>query len=195
MKITKKCPFTQAVNTLDLNITQDQVDAWHAGGYIQEIMPHLSPDEREFLISGAAPGEWEKQFSHDGEEEDQDEDVPNQYQGSSLNREDPSIHMKSKTLPIFKRWVAKATPENIKFVDSVYAVAEQNYKAGGDEIVECLAPKDIIKEFTSLKEIQAYVGLKIEESLNSRWGDDDDKELARSIRFDQAAWNSLEVPV
>tara|TARA_R110000822_G_scaffold73771_10_gene177376 strand:+ start:745 stop:1059 length:315 start_codon:yes stop_codon:yes gene_type:complete len=78
MKITKKCPFTQAVNTLDLNITQDQVDAWHAGGYIQEIMPHLSPDEREFLISGAAPGEWEKQFSHDGEEEDQDEDVPNQ---------------------------------------------------------------------------------------------------------------------
>lgn len=39
-------------------ITRAQWDAWQAGEYIQHAMPQLGPDEREFLMSGATPEEW-----------------------------------------------------------------------------------------------------------------------------------------
>ena len=62
MQVTKVSPLTQRENTLDLDITQGQVDQWMKGRLIQDVMPHLSPDEREFLINGTAPGEFEKMF-------------------------------------------------------------------------------------------------------------------------------------
>lgn len=39
-------------------ITRAQWNAWQAGQYIQTAMPQLGPDEREFLMSGATPEEW-----------------------------------------------------------------------------------------------------------------------------------------
>ena len=62
MQVTKVSPLTQRENTLDLDITQGQVDQWQGGTLIQDVMPHLSLDEREFLISGTLPGEFEKMF-------------------------------------------------------------------------------------------------------------------------------------
>ena len=60
MKITKISMFTGVVNTMDLPVTQDQLDRWEAGeGYIQDVFPHLSIDQREFLISGTTPEEWD----------------------------------------------------------------------------------------------------------------------------------------
>ena len=58
MKITKRCIFTRTTNTLDLPITEEQYRRWKNGELIQNVMPHLSPDEREFLISGILPGTW-----------------------------------------------------------------------------------------------------------------------------------------
>lgn len=55
MKITKKSLITQKIRTIDLPITQEQFDAWNNGALIQDVMPHLSRDEREFLISGTVP--------------------------------------------------------------------------------------------------------------------------------------------
>jgi hypothetical protein len=31
---------------------------WERGVLIQDAMPHLSPDEREFLMTGITPDEW-----------------------------------------------------------------------------------------------------------------------------------------
>ena len=62
MKITKVSPLTNEENTLDLDITQAQVNQWREGTLIQDVMPHLTPDEREFLISGTAPGEFSELF-------------------------------------------------------------------------------------------------------------------------------------
>lgn len=46
-------------------ITRTQWDAWQAGQYIQDAMPQLGPDEREFLLTGATPQEWAAEFGDD----------------------------------------------------------------------------------------------------------------------------------
>lgn len=59
MRVTRISPLTGKENTLDLDITQAQIDKWQNGGLIQQVFPKLSVDEREFLITGTMPGEWE----------------------------------------------------------------------------------------------------------------------------------------
>ena len=45
--------------SLDLNVTQDQIDLWEGGMVIQNAMPDLSVDEREFIMTGVTAEEWE----------------------------------------------------------------------------------------------------------------------------------------
>ena len=65
MEITKKSQLTGKVHTMDLDITQEQIDRWERGTLIQLAMPRLRPDQREFLISGITPEEWEETFGID----------------------------------------------------------------------------------------------------------------------------------
>ena len=75
MLITRKSTFTNNVHTMDINVTQEQLSAWESGTLIQNAMPHLSADEREFIISGITPQEWEDAFGGSDDEDDyQDED-------------------------------------------------------------------------------------------------------------------------
>lgn len=67
MKITRICPFTNQINVRDIPITEAQMDRWLGGlELIQDVMPELSADDREFMISGITPEMWEKTFG--GEE-------------------------------------------------------------------------------------------------------------------------------
>ena len=59
MSVTRKCLLTGAVRTKTMAVTQDQIDEWLGGELIQNVMPHLSLDEREFLITGI---DWDKAF-------------------------------------------------------------------------------------------------------------------------------------
>ena len=64
MKITKKSPYSKKVHTLDLPITTEQWARYESGrGYIQDIFPGLTADEREFIKTGLMPGEWEEIFN------------------------------------------------------------------------------------------------------------------------------------
>ncbi len=45
-----------------ITITQEQLDRWEAGDLIQDVVPYLSPDEREFIMTGLTPREWEMLF-------------------------------------------------------------------------------------------------------------------------------------
>lgn len=47
------------VNRMNLDVTVDQIEQWKGGDLIQDVMPHLSRDEREFLITGMTPDEWD----------------------------------------------------------------------------------------------------------------------------------------
>ena len=60
MIITRKDPFTKEVNTMELPITKFQLERWEAGELIQDIMPSLTPDQREFIMTGITPDSWEK---------------------------------------------------------------------------------------------------------------------------------------
>jgi len=62
IKITRKHPLTGNKNELELNATVDQLERWMNGEHVQNVMPQLSADEREFLISGLLPGEFDKMF-------------------------------------------------------------------------------------------------------------------------------------
>jgi hypothetical protein len=85
--------------------------------------------------------------------------------------------MKSRTLPIYKKWLATATEEQIEYVDKVYALCELNYNVGGDSVVECVDPDDVRWLFLNIGEVRGYCELKVESALNQRWGDDDDPQL------------------
>lgn len=62
MQVTKTSKMTGKEHTREIAITPDQMARWKAGAFIQDVCPHLSPDDREFLISGTTPEEWEATF-------------------------------------------------------------------------------------------------------------------------------------
>ena len=66
MLVYRENIVTKRVNVMELPVTQEQLDAWIGGSLIQDVMPDLDADQREFLISGMMPGEFEAMF---GEEE------------------------------------------------------------------------------------------------------------------------------
>lgn len=61
MIVTKVSPLTGASNSMDIPISEQQYANWKAGrlGPIQKAFPHLTPGQREFLISGVTEEEWE----------------------------------------------------------------------------------------------------------------------------------------
>jgi hypothetical protein len=59
MIVTKNCPFTGEPKTMDIDVTDAQMKAWKDGELIQHVMPNLTADEREFLISGITRDVWE----------------------------------------------------------------------------------------------------------------------------------------
>lgn len=64
MLIRKTSRISGTVFTMDLDITSEQLTRIEAGiELIQNIVPHLSSDEREFLITGITPQEWDKLFN------------------------------------------------------------------------------------------------------------------------------------
>lgn len=58
MKLIRINPFTQEENTMELNITQEQLNRWENGELIQNVFPNLTPDEREFILTGITPDSW-----------------------------------------------------------------------------------------------------------------------------------------
>lgn len=53
MKITRQSMFSGKVTTLDLDVTQEQLDAYKGGELLQNAFPNLPPIEREFIKTGA----------------------------------------------------------------------------------------------------------------------------------------------
>lgn len=47
---------------MDLPITKQQLDRWNDGMPIQDAMPNLTAEQREFLMTGITPEEWEALF-------------------------------------------------------------------------------------------------------------------------------------
>jgi hypothetical protein len=68
MKITRESPVTKAINEREIDITPEQYARWESGVFIQTVAPHLSADDREFIISGCTPEDWNTLFPPEEEE-------------------------------------------------------------------------------------------------------------------------------
>lgn len=66
MKITKRSPFSGNVNIREIAVTEEQLARWQEGELIQNVMPHLSAEDREFLMTGITPEEWDETFGGEG---------------------------------------------------------------------------------------------------------------------------------
>lgn len=58
MKITRTSRLTGNTTVMDLPITKAQLSDWVDGSLIQDVMPQLSAEEREFIMTGITPEEW-----------------------------------------------------------------------------------------------------------------------------------------
>jgi len=80
MEITRTSNLTGVTRTMDLNVTQEQLDQYESGDVlIQDVLPHLTPAEREFIMTGITDEEW-KQFMtiiDDDDVDDLDEEKSN----------------------------------------------------------------------------------------------------------------------
>jgi hypothetical protein len=63
MNITKTSAHSGITRTLDLDVTEAEILAWQAGELIQNAMPRLDADEREFIMTGITAEEWEEMFA------------------------------------------------------------------------------------------------------------------------------------
>lgn len=73
MKVTRRSPFTKKVNFMDLDITTDQIVRWDKGELIQDVFPHLTPDEREFIQTGITPEDWNEMVGETEEMYDEED--------------------------------------------------------------------------------------------------------------------------
>tara|TARA_R100001460_G_scaffold44205_5_gene80866 strand:+ start:177 stop:416 length:240 start_codon:yes stop_codon:yes gene_type:complete len=67
--VHKKSMVSGRVNSMLLPLRQGQIEYWlESGKLIQDVMPDLDDNQREFLMSGITPEEWNNMF---GEEDDE----------------------------------------------------------------------------------------------------------------------------
>jgi hypothetical protein len=70
MLVTKVSDYSGLEHTMDIPVTQEQLSKWESGTFIQNAMPNLSADQREFLMTGVTAQEWDKMFPEEDEPED-----------------------------------------------------------------------------------------------------------------------------
>jgi hypothetical protein len=67
MLITRISQISKTHNSMELDITYEQLDRVNnrhlSKELIQDIVPNLSKGEREFLITGITPKEWNELFN------------------------------------------------------------------------------------------------------------------------------------
>lgn len=68
MKVTRTSILSGRTSTREIPVTQERLDAWqrnHSTVLIQDAFPDLSPNDREFILSGITPEEWDEAFAPD----------------------------------------------------------------------------------------------------------------------------------
>tara|TARA_R100000995_G_C3484450_1_gene126279 strand:+ start:5226 stop:5459 length:234 start_codon:yes stop_codon:yes gene_type:complete len=64
--VHKKSTVSGRVNSMLLPTTQGKIEYWiESGKLIQDVMPDLNDNQREFLMSGITPREWNDMFGEE----------------------------------------------------------------------------------------------------------------------------------
>ena len=65
MEITRTSMISGTTTTKEIDVTTQQIEAWEHGTLIQDAMPQLTPDEREFIKTGITAEEWQSLWDAD----------------------------------------------------------------------------------------------------------------------------------
>lgn len=69
MLITRKSILSGIVRTLEIPIEEDALHRWERGDdLIQNIAPQLTPDQREFIMTGVTQEEWDEHMKEEDDE-------------------------------------------------------------------------------------------------------------------------------
>lgn len=60
MLVVKTSQLSGKQYTMDLDITEEQIASYLSGIKVQDAFPHLKPHEREFILTGLTPEEWDE---------------------------------------------------------------------------------------------------------------------------------------
>jgi hypothetical protein len=60
MLISRRSELTGKYHTREISVTEGQLSDWKSGMLIQQAMSNLSIDDREFIMTGAMPEEWDE---------------------------------------------------------------------------------------------------------------------------------------
>lgn len=70
MRITRKSVISGIERTRDIPVNPEDMIRWQQGhGCIQDVMPYLNDDDREFILSGITSEEWDAAFKEETEDE------------------------------------------------------------------------------------------------------------------------------
>lgn len=62
-KVTKKSGLSGKQHSMEIALDYEDFMRWHMDGVlIQSALPYLTADEREFMMTGITPEEWEAAF-------------------------------------------------------------------------------------------------------------------------------------
>ncbi len=74
MIVTKTSQITGKQTSMELPISLSRMLEWESSGaLIQNFFPELTDDQREFLLTGITPEEWDAAFPEEDELSEEDE--------------------------------------------------------------------------------------------------------------------------
>lgn len=85
-QVEMKSTLTNVVHVRIIDVDPKKLQDWRSGklkGFVQDVFPELSADDREFILTGITQEEWDSAFAEgqfDGPPED-DKPEPCEYEG------------------------------------------------------------------------------------------------------------------
>lgn len=68
MLVTRKSIMTGDTHSIDLPVTQEQLDQYETGYFlIQDVFPQLDAAQREFIKTGVTEEEWDEGLGEESE--------------------------------------------------------------------------------------------------------------------------------
>ena len=65
MLLERTSMISNKTTTMELPITAGQLNRWEQGELIQNVFPDLTPDQREFIMTGITAEEWREEWDHE----------------------------------------------------------------------------------------------------------------------------------
>lgn len=64
--IEKKSDFTGQTNSMEIPLSEEEYQESYSrfisGSFVQDAFPTLTPNQREFILTGTTPEEWDRLF-------------------------------------------------------------------------------------------------------------------------------------